>query len=99
MWSHVVHRNSHSMLSTSSDKVMQIIGWTLVCVSIHLECWLNKPRVEIATWASVGVAYANSKSVTIQFQIFGSVNVINVDSIRIRCASSECEFNFAFKQD
>ena len=27
-----------------------------MCVSIHLECWLDKPRVEIATWAAVGVA-------------------------------------------
>ena len=49
-------QNSHSTLFTS-DKVRQIIGRTLVCVSIHLECWLDKPRVEIATWAAVGVAH------------------------------------------
>ena len=29
----------------------------------------------------------------IWFQNFGSVNAIDVDSIRIRCASGECEFN------
>ena len=54
-WSRVVCRNSRSTFTTS-DKVRQIIGQTLVCVSIHLECWLDKPRVEIATWAAVGVA-------------------------------------------
>ena len=43
-WSHVVRRNSHSMSSTTSDNVRQIVGQTLVCVSIHLECWLNKPE-------------------------------------------------------
>ena len=35
--------------------VREVIGWTLVCVSRHLECWLDKPRVEIITWAAVGV--------------------------------------------
>ena len=44
------------MLFNTSNKVRQIIGRTLVCVSIHLECWLDKLRVEIATWAAVGVA-------------------------------------------
>ena len=91
-WSHVVHRNSCSTLFTTSNKVRQIIGQTLVCVSIHLECWLNKPRVEIATWAAVGVA-CQQQFITIRFQNFGSVNTINVDSIRIQCASGECEFN------
>ena len=42
----VVLRNSCSTLSTTSDKARQIIGWTLVCVSIHLECWLNKTRAK-----------------------------------------------------
>ena len=52
-WSLVVRRNSCPMSSTTSDKVWQVIGRTLVCVSIHLECWLDKPRVEIVTWAAV----------------------------------------------
>ena len=43
------------MSSTTSDKVREIIGWTLVCF-IHLECSLNKARLEIVTWAAVGVA-------------------------------------------
>ena len=50
---------------------------------MHLECWLNKVRVEIVAWAAVGVARQN----------VSSVNEIDVDSIRIRCASGECEFN------
>ena len=29
--------------------------WTLVCVSMHLECWLDKARVEIIAWVAVGV--------------------------------------------
>ena len=52
------------MLSTTSDKVRQIIERTLVCVSIHLECWLDKARVEIVTWAAVGVA---STAIQLQF--------------------------------
>ena len=52
----VVRRNSRSMSSTTGDKVRQRSGWTLVCVSIHLECWLNKVKVEIVTWTAVGVA-------------------------------------------
>ena len=44
------------MLSTTSDKARQIIGQTLVGVLIHLECWLDKARAEIVTWAAVGVA-------------------------------------------
>ena len=55
-WSHVVCWSSRSMSSTTSYKVREVIGQTLVCVSIHLECWLNKARVEIVTWAAVGVA-------------------------------------------
>ena len=54
-WYCVILRNACSTLSTTSDKARQIIGWTLVCVSIHLECWLNKARAEIVTWAAVGV--------------------------------------------
>ena len=37
--------------------------------------------------------HANSNSVTIRFQNFGSMNAIDVDLIRIRCVSGECEFN------
>ena len=57
MWPHVVHQNSRSTSSTTSDKIRQIVGRTLVCVLIHLECWLDKARVEIITWAAVGVAH------------------------------------------
>ena len=55
-WSHVVRRSSCSTSSTISNNVREVIGWTLVCVLIHLECWLDKARVEIVTWAAVGVA-------------------------------------------
>ena len=58
-----------------------------MCVSIHLERWLNKLKIETATWAVVGVA-RQRKSVTILFQNFGSVNAIDVDSIRIQTGSS-----------
>ena len=95
-WSRVVCRSSCLMSSTTSSKVREIIRWTLVCVSIHLECLLDKSRVEVVTWAAVGVANQQQFSynpVTIQFQNFRSVNAIDVDSIRIRCALGECEFN------
>ena len=55
-WSHVVRQSSCSTSSTISNNVREVIGWTLVCVLIHLECWLDKARVEIVTWAAVGVA-------------------------------------------
>ena len=92
-WSrvHVVRRNSRSTLSTTSDKVRQVIGRTLVCVSIHLECCLNKARVEIATWAAVGVARQQQFSYNSVSKCWQTT--INVDSIRIRCASGECKFN------
>ena len=94
-WSHVVHRNSNSMLSTTSNTVRQIIGRTLVCVSIHLECWLDKPRVEIATWAVARQQQFSCNSVSNFWQ----------------CECDQCGFNshlmriewmwiqFAFKQD
>ena len=63
-----------------------------MCVSMHLECWLGKTRVEIVTWAK-WVWHANSNSVTILVLKFGSVNAIDVDSIRIQCALSECKFS------
>ena len=44
------------MSSTASDKLRQIIGRTSVYVLIQLECWLDKARMEIGTWAAVGVA-------------------------------------------
>ena len=91
-WSCVVLRNSRSTLSTTSEKARQIIEWTLVCVRIHLECWLDKARAE-SLLGLQWVWHANSNSVTIQFQNFGSVNAIDVDWIRIQCASGECEFN------
>ena len=88
----VVHWNSHSTSSTTSNKVRQIFGQTLVCVSIHLECWLNKARVEIVTWASVGVTPQQQFSYDLVLKL-GSVNTIDVDSICIWCALGECEFN------
>ena len=42
--------------------------------------------------------HVNSNSVTIQFQNFDSVNAIDVDTIRIRCTSGECEFNLHSNQ-
>ena len=65
---------------------------TLVCVSIHLECWLGKSRVETVTWAAVGEACQEQFSYNLVIN-FGSVNVINVDSICIRCATGECKFS------
>ena len=88
-WSRVVGQNSRFTLSTTSDKVMKIIGQTLVCVPIYLECWLDKARVEIGLqW----VWHTNSK---LQFGYnsvtkFGQCESINVDSIHIRCASGVC---------
>ena len=49
-----------------------------------LECWLNKARVETVTWAAVGVARQQQFSYNLVLK-FGSVNVIDVDSIHIRC--------------
>ena len=65
---------------------------TLVCVSIHLECWLGKARVEIVTWAAVIVASQQQFSYNSVIKL-GSVNAIDVDSICIQCTSGECEFN------
>ena len=90
-WSCVVLRNSRSTLSTTNDKARQIIGRTLVCVSIHLERWLDKARAKIFTWVQ-WVWLANRNSVTIWFQNFGSVNAIDVNWTRIWCTSGECEF-------
>ena len=70
-------------MSTTSDKVRQIIGRTLVCVLIHLEHWLEKARMEIVTWAAVCVAHQQQFSYNLVSN-FGSVNTINVDSIRIQ---------------
>ena len=44
------------------QEVRQTIGQALVCALIHLECWLNKARVEIVTWAAVGVAHQQQSS-------------------------------------
>ena len=49
--------------------------------------------MEIVTWAAVGVALQQQFSYNSVIK-FGSVNATDVlDSISIRCASSECEFN------
>ena len=58
----------------------------------YLEYSLGKARVEIVTSAAVGVAHHQQFSYNSVIK-FGSVNTINVDSIRIRCASGECELN------
>ena len=58
-----------------------------MCVSIHLECWLDKPGLLGLQW----VRHTHSNSVTIRFQNFGSVNPIDVDSIHIQCALGECD--------
>ena len=81
-WSRVFHRNSRSTSSTTSDEVWQVIGRTLVCVSIHLECWLDKARVEIVPWAVVGVAHQQQFSYNSVIKS-GSVNTTDVDSIHI----------------
>ena len=86
------------MSSTTSDKVREIIGRTLVCVSIHLECWLDKARVEIVTWAAMGVANQQQFGYN-SVSNFGSVNAIDVDSICIQCALGECEFNLHSNQN
>ena len=44
-WSHVVRQSSRFTSSITSDKVREVI---------YLECWLDKARVEITTWAAVG---------------------------------------------
>ena len=62
-------------------KERHIIGLTLVCVSIHLECWLNKSRVEIVTWAVVGVAFQQQFS-------------YNCVSKFWQCESNRCRFNW-----
>ena len=77
----VIHQNLHSNMSSTSDKVRHIIGLTLVCVSIHLECWLNKSRVEIVTWAVVGVAFQQQFS-------------YNCVSKFWQCESNRCRFNW-----
>ena len=68
-----------------------------MCVLIHLECWLDKARVEIVTWAAVGVARQHQFNYNLVLK-FGSVNVIDVDSICIQCALGECELNSHSKQ-
>ena len=66
-------------------------NWTdLMCVSIHLECWLNKARVEIITWSAVGVACQQQFS-------YNKILAMWMRSMWIQfciqCALGECEFN------
>ena len=68
------------MSSTTSGKVREIIGRTLVCVSIHLECLLDKSRVEVVTWAAVGVANQQQFS-------YNSVSKF------LQCERDQCGFN------
>ena len=62
-----------------------------VCVMIHLECWSDKARVEIITWAAVGVAHQQQFSYIIRFQNFCSVNTIVV-AFDVH-AAGVCKFN------
>ena len=74
---HVLHKVYYS------DKVhvsQRIIVRTLVCVSIHLERWLDKARVEIVAWAAVGVA---------RQQQFG----YDLVSKFLQCERDRCGFN------
>ena len=104
-WSCIVHRNSHSTSSTTRDKVCGkwLIWWTLhlVCVSIHLECWLDKARVEIVTWAAMGVARQQQFSYNLVskfwlcehdwcglIQFAFDAHQVNANSIRIQTESS-----------
>ena len=68
--------------STTSDEVRQMTVRTLACVLIQLEGWLDKTRVEIVALDCSGCGTPATR-----FGLkFGSVNVICVDSMRIRFA-------------
>ena len=98
---HVVRRNSRSTSFTTSKKVInlkQVNEQTLVCVLIHLhvECWLDKTRVEIITWAAVGVACQlqfSYNSVLKYWQCECDQRGFNLHSMRIGCV----RIQFAFK--
>ena len=62
-----------------------IIGPTLVCVSIHLECWLDKARAEIVTWAAVGVACQQQFGYTSVSKFWQCECEFNSHSNRIKC--------------
>ena len=82
-WSRVVRQINVPHKVYYSDKVSQRIVRTLVCVLMHLECRLDKARVEIVAWAAVSVARQQQFSYN-SVQNFGGVNTIDVDSIHIR---------------
>ena len=66
-------------------------GRTLACVLIQLEGWLDKTSVEIVALDCSGLRFGLE---------FGSVNVICVDSMRIRFESRERDsVQCAFKPD
>ena len=52
----VVRKNSHSTSSTTQQQGKSNNCTKFSCVSIRLQCWPDKARTEIATWAAVGVA-------------------------------------------
>ena len=99
-WSYVVLRNSCSTLSTTSDKARQIIGWTLVCVSIHLECWLDKARAKNRYLGCSGCGMPTAIQLQFCFKILAvwmwsmwieftfDAHQVNVNSIRIQTESS-----------
>ena len=67
-------------------------GWTLACVLIQLEGWLDKTRVEIVALDCSGCG--TPATIRLRFGLkFGSVNVICVDSMRIQFESRERDFN------
>ena len=60
-------------------------GQTLACVLIQLEGWLDKTRIEIVALDCSGCG--TPATIRLRFSLkFGSVNVICVDSMRIRIA-------------
>ena len=69
-------------------------GQTLACaaVLIQLEGWLDKTRVEIVALDCSGCG--TPATIRLRFGLkFGSVNIICVDSMRIRFESRERDFN------
>ena len=82
----VVRRHSCSTSSTTSDKVWEIIKQTLVCVSIHLDCWLNKTRVEIVTCPGCcRCGTPTAIQLSFGFKILAVCTEFNSHSNRIKC--------------
>ena len=65
-----------------------------MCVSIHLECWLDKARVEIVTWAAVGVA-----STVIQLQFGFKILLIRTQLMWIQFTFGVHRVNVNFQTE